>query len=114
MESIERVAHTYIQLCRDGCLLFHNWAVKFYFGVDRPVCCIIGFFLSDDQTSQQLKGMRHSSTIEDYIAQVNAYIASVCPLSHLLTPNRLSFLFIAKVHALRSELSRHLLTNASL
>ena len=90
MESIERVAQTYIQVCRDGCLLFHNWAVKFFFDEERPVCCIAEFFQSDEQTKQQLKGMRRglegesgrtTSTIEDYIAKVSLSLSLSFSLS---------------------------------
>ena len=68
MDSVVRLVKTYIQLCQGGCLLFLNWAVKFFFDV-RGVCCIVEFFQGED-TVKQLKGRRDTHTLEDYMAEV--------------------------------------------
>ena len=68
MDSVVRLVKTYIQLCQGGCLLFLNWAVKFFFDV-RGVCCIVEFFQGED-TAKQLKGRRDTHTLEDYMAEV--------------------------------------------
>ena len=69
MDSVERLVKTYIQLCRDGCLLFLNWTVKLYFDQTRGVCCIVEFFRGEG-TKKQLKGKQDPHTLEAYMAKV--------------------------------------------
>ncbi|XP_070197743.1 E3 ubiquitin-protein ligase rnf213-alpha-like isoform X2 [Littorina saxatilis] len=74
MDSVERLVKTYIQLCHDGCLLFLNWTVKFFFDT-RGVCCIVEFF-QGEVTARQLKGKQESHTLEDYMAKVAHFLDS--------------------------------------
>ena len=58
MESLVRLAKTYVQLCNDGCVLFLDWTVEFLCDIKRPVCCV-----SEFASQGKLKG--HRSTQED-------------------------------------------------
>nr|KAG5687643.1 hypothetical protein BaRGS_008126 [Batillaria attramentaria] len=69
MDSVVRLVKTYIQLCRDGCRLFLNWKVKFFFDRNRDVCCIVEFFQNQ---AQKLKGSQKEHSLEDYMAKVAA------------------------------------------
>ena len=53
MESLVRLAKTYVQLCNDGCVLFMDWTVEFLCDTERPVCCV-----SEFASQGKLKGHR--------------------------------------------------------
>ncbi|KAK7465937.1 hypothetical protein BaRGS_00037515, partial [Batillaria attramentaria] len=71
MDSVVRLVKTYIQLCRDGCRLFLNWKVKFFFDRNRDVCCIVEFFQNQ---AQKLKGSQKEHSLEDYMAKVASFL----------------------------------------
>lgn len=69
MDSVVRLVKTYIWLCRDGCLLFLDFSVKFYFDCERAVCCVVAFH--SHGTPKQLKGCQTpDQTLEHYMAKV--------------------------------------------
>ncbi|XP_076466247.1 E3 ubiquitin-protein ligase rnf213-alpha-like [Babylonia areolata] len=77
MESLIRLGKTYVQLCRDGCVLFLDWTVEFLCDVKRSVCCV-----SEFSSQGKLKGHRKTpekgagmkEDLEDFIAGVAAFL----------------------------------------
>ncbi|KAL8581505.1 hypothetical protein ACOMHN_042898 [Nucella lapillus] len=77
MESLIRLGKTYVQLCRDGCVLFLDWTVEFLCDVKRPVCCV-----SEFSSQGKLKGHRGASAqspkaredLEEFIAGIASFL----------------------------------------
>ncbi|XP_076466869.1 E3 ubiquitin-protein ligase rnf213-alpha-like [Babylonia areolata] len=131
MESLMRLGKTYVQLCRDGCVLFLDWTVEFLCDVKRPVCCV-----SEFSSQGKLKGHRKTpekgpggkEDLEDFIAGVAAFLEQChtewldyvdrkrrdYPELNVFTVEQLVFLQQQLIKAGSEEVSRHVYPMLSL
>ncbi|XP_060084373.1 E3 ubiquitin-protein ligase rnf213-alpha-like [Ylistrum balloti] len=56
LDSVVRLANTYIKLVSSGCVLFSEWKARFLCDKDRRACCFINFGMGDNRNT--LKGRK--------------------------------------------------------